>query len=168
MNDNMDMLFYSLAIQLSALIAVVFIRNSRTASAVVHILLLVGLISGFIPTLVALISPDFPLPVDVIFGMPDSLFRFDALGLFFLGIAQLVAIPTTIYSYSSIRHYIDKGKSIKQLLVFYPILLVATQLTVISNHSILFLVSWELMSTAAYLGMIFEKEKSDVQTGSFY
>ncbi|MEI6420908.1 MAG: proton-conducting transporter membrane subunit [Lentisphaerota bacterium] len=164
----MDMLFYSLAIQLSALIAVVFIRNSRTASAVVHILLLVGLISGFIPTLVALISPDFPLPVAGIFGMPASLFRFDALGLFFLGIAQLVAIPTTIYSYSSIRHYIDKGKSIKQLLVFYPILLVATQLTVISNHSILFLVSWELMSTAAYLGMIFEKEKSDVQTGSFY
>ncbi|MFA6568651.1 MAG: proton-conducting transporter membrane subunit [Victivallales bacterium] len=164
----MDMFFYSLAIQLSALVAVVFLRNSRTASAVAHLLLLAGLISGFVPTLSALFFSDAPLLDFSVYGIPDSLFRFDALGLYFLGIVQLVAIPTTIYSYSSVRHYIDKGKSIKQMLVFYPILLVATQLTVASNHSILFLVCWELMSTSAYLGMIFEKEKGDVQTGSFY
>ena len=164
----MDLLFYSLAIQLSALVAVVLLRNSRTASAVAHLLLLAGLISGFIPTLCALVLPDVRQPAPSICGLPQDLFRFDALGLYFLCIVQLVAIPTTIYSYSSIKHYMDKGKSIKQLLVFYPILLVATQLTVIANHSILFLVCWELMSTAAYLGMIFEKEKRDVQTGSFY
>ncbi|MFA6294660.1 MAG: proton-conducting transporter membrane subunit [Victivallales bacterium] len=164
----MDLLFYSLAIQLAGLIAVVLFRNSRTASAVVHLLLLAGLLSGFVSTLSALLSPDVALRNFSVCGIPGDLFRFDALGLYFLAIAQLVAIPTTIYSYSSINHYIEKGKSIKQLLVFYPILLVSTQLAVISNHSILFLVCWELMSSAAYIGMIFEKEKTDVQTGSFY
>ena len=164
----MDLFFYSLAIQLSALIAVALLRSNRAASAAVHLLLLAGLVSGFVSTLSALIFPaDQPLSFNI-YGVPPDLFRFDALGLYFLAIVQLVAIPTTIYSYSSLKHYIDKGKSVKQLLAVYPILLVATQLTVVSNHSILFLVCWELMSTAAYLGMVFEKEKKDVQTGSFY
>ena len=164
----MDLLFYSLAIQMSAVIAVILLRGNRTASAAVHLLLLSGLISGLVATLFALVSPVVQPLNFSIYGVPPDLFRFDALGLYFLAIVQLVAIPTTIYSYSSLKHYMEKGKSVKQLLVVYPILLVATQLTVVSNHSILFLVCWELMSTAAYLGMIFEKEKKDVQTGSFY
>jgi formate hydrogenlyase subunit 3/multisubunit Na+/H+ antiporter MnhD subunit len=164
----MDMFFFSLAIQISALIAVVFQRNSRTASAVAHLLLLSGLVSGLFATFSALVFPGTNFISFKIYGIPESCFRFDALGLYFLGIVQLVAIPTTIYSYSSIKHYIDKGKAVKELLVFYPILIVATQLTVVSNHAILFLICWELMSTAAYLGMIFEKEKRDVQIGSFY
>ncbi len=164
----MDMFFYSLAIQLAAVLAVILLRSNRIASAAVHLLLLIGLISGLVPTLSALIVADAPVQNFCICGIPNDLFRFDALGLYFLAIVQLVAIPTTIYSYSSLKHYMDKGKSVKQLLVVYPILLVATQLTVVSNHSILFLVCWELMSTTAYLGMVFEKEKRDVQTGSFY
>ena len=164
----MDWFFYSWAIQLFALLPVVFLRNSRMASAAAHLLLLAGLISGFILTFSALFLSPPVLDGFTVFGIPDNVFRFDALGLYFLFIVQLVAIPTTIYSYSSLKHYIDKGKSVRQQLVFYPILLVATQLTVVSNHAILFLVCWELMSTAAYLGMIFEKEKKDVQTGSFY
>lgn len=164
----MDLFFYSLVIQLSALLSVILLRNNRTASAAAHLLLLTGLVSGIVPTFSALFFSDAALQTFTIWGIPDNLFRFDTLGLYFLCIVQLVAIPTTIYSYSSLNHYIGKGKSIRQLLVFYPILLVATQLTVIANHTILFLVCWEFMSTAAYLGMIFEKEKKDVQTGSFY
>jgi len=46
--------------------------------------------------------------------------------------------------------------------------MVSTQLVVIANHAILFLVSWEVMSISAYLAMLFEKEKEEVQKGSFY
>lgn len=164
----MGLFFYALAIQLSAIIPVALLRNNRAASAAAHLLLLTGLAAGFVPTLSALVLADPSLHNFSLDGIPADLFRFDSLGLYFLCIVQLVAIPTTIYSYSSLRHYLDKGKSVRQLLAVYPILLVATQLTVVSNHAILFLVCWELMSTAAYLGMIFEKEKKDVQTGSFY
>ena len=164
----MDLFFYSLAIQMSALIAVILLRGNRAAAVAVHLLLLCGLISGLWATLSALLFPGAGPLNSSICGIPPDLFRFDALGLYFLAIVQLVAIPTTIYSYSSLNHYMAKGKSVKQLLVVYPVLLAATQLTVVSNHSILFLVCWELMSTAAYLGMIFEKEKEDVQAGSFY
>jgi len=90
------------------------------------------------------------------------------LGLFFLCIVQLVAIPTTIYSYSYLKHYLDEGKSIRSNLVFYAILLISTQMVVIANHAVLFLVCWEMMSTSAYLGMVFEKEKREVQKGAFY
>ena len=106
----MDLLFYSLVIQLSSLLSVVLLQNSRTASAVSHSLLLVGLILGFAQTLGALIFSSVPLYDFSVYGIPNYLFRFDALGLYFLGIAQLVAIPTTIYSYSAIKHYGEKGK----------------------------------------------------------
>lgn len=164
----MELFFYAIALQLLSLPAVGLLRNSRKASIAAHLLLLTGLVTGFVSTLTALLIPDAPLHHFTICGIPDELFRFDSLGLYFLSIVQLIAIPTTIYSYSSIRHYLDKGRSVKQLLIFYPILIVATQLLVVANHAILFLVCWELMSTAAYLGMIFDKEKHEVQTGSFY
>lgn len=164
----MSLFLYALIIQLSALTAAAFLRSGRKASAVVHLLLIAGLISGIVPTFSALFFSDAATQEFQIPGIPADLFRFDALSLCFLCIIQLVAIPTTIYSYSYLKHYIDSGKSVKQLLVVYPILLVSTQLTVVSNHSILFLVCWEFMSTAAYLGMVFEKEKRDVQIGSFY
>lgn len=164
----MSLFSYSLAIQLSALTAAVLLRSGRKASAVVHLLLIAGLILGIVPTFSALFFSDAATQAFSIPGIPADLFRFDALSLCFLCIIQLVAIPTTIYSYSYLKHYIDGGKSVKQLLVVYPILLLSTQLTVVSNHSILFLVCWEFMSTAAYLGMVFEKEKRDVQIGSFY
>jgi len=164
----MDLFFYFLLLQLSSIAAIAFFTENKKASATAHLLLVVGLITGFITTLSALASPDFILKNIKMFGIANNLFRFDALGLYFLCIIQLVAIPTTIYSYSYLKHYNEKGKSVRSYLVFYAVLLVSTQLVVIANHTILFLICWEVMSTSAYLGMIFEKEKKDVYTGAFY
>ncbi len=164
----MDLLFYSLLLQLSSIAAIAFFTENKKASAAAHLLLAAGLITGFITTLTAVLTSNFILKDMNVFGISTSLFRFDALGLYFLCIIQLVAIPTTIYSYSYLKHYIEKGKSVKSNLVFYAVLLTSTQMVVVSNHAILFLICWEVMSTSAYLGMIFEKEKKDVQTGAFY
>ncbi len=164
----MDTLFYSLLLQLSSIAAGIFFTEKKKSSAASHILLLAGLITGFIAALTALINSDFTLKDIQMFGISNNLFRFDALGLYFLCIIQLVAIPTTIYSYSYLKHYIEKGKSVRSNLVFYAVLLVSTQLVVVANHAIFFLVCWEVMSTSAYLGMNFEKGKKEVQTGSFY
>ncbi|MBK7377679.1 MAG: hypothetical protein IPJ03_01525 [Ignavibacteriales bacterium] len=90
------------------------------------------------------------------------------MGTYFLFIIQLVAIPTTIYNFSYLQHYIEEKKSIKSFVTFYIILLISTQFIVIANQSILFLVSWEVMSMAGFLAMLLEKEKEEVQKGSFY
>ncbi|MFA4924722.1 MAG: proton-conducting transporter membrane subunit [Ignavibacteriaceae bacterium] len=164
----MDLLFYALTIQIFSIIVIAFLQDNRKASIAAHLLLIIGLVLGFISTLTALAFSNSLLQSFNFFGIPNELFRFDALALYFLCIVQLVAIPTTIYSYSYLKHYVDKGKSIRSNLVFYAVMLIATQMVVIANHAIIFLICWEVMSISAYLGMIFEKEKKDVQTGSFY
>ena len=52
---------------------------------------------------------------------------------------------------------------IKSFMTFYLLIMVSTQLVVIANHAILFLVSWEVMSISAYLAMLFEKEKEELE-----
>lgn len=164
----MELFFYAIVIQLFSAIVIGFLQDNRKASIVTHCLLTIGLLLGFISSFTSLVYSNSPTQSFSFFGIPNNLFRFDALALYFLCIIQLVAIPITIYSYSYFKHYIEKGKKVRSTLVFYSLLLVSTQLLVTANHSILFLIFWEVMSISAYLGMIFEKEKKEVQTGSFY
>ncbi len=164
----MDLFFYAILIQILSTIVIAFLQDNRKASIVTHLLLVAGLVLGFISTFTALVFSNSSLQSFSFFGIPNNLFRFDSLALYFLCIVQLAAIPISIYSYAYFNHYIDEGKPVRSTLVFYTLLLVSTQLLVTANHSILFLIFWEVMSISAYLGMIFEKEKVDVQTGSFY
>ncbi|MFO7447842.1 MAG: proton-conducting transporter membrane subunit [Ignavibacteriaceae bacterium] len=164
----MDLFFYSLIILILVPIIITLVKDNRRASSAAHLIIIIALVLGFISTASALFSPGFSSKGFNSLGIPEYFFRFDQLGLYFLCVIQIPAIPTAIYSYSSLKHYIDKGKSVRTLLVFFTVMLVSTQLVVITNHVILFLVCWEIMSTSAYLGMVFEKEKKDVQTGSFY
>ena len=164
----MELFFYAIVIQLLSAIIIGFLHDNRKASIVTHFLLTIGLLLGFISSFTPLVYSNALTQNFNFFGIPNNLFRFDLLALYFLCIIQLVAIPITIYSYSYFKHYIEKGKKVRNTLVFYTLLLVSTQLLVTANHSILFLIFWEVMSISAYLGMIFEKEKVEVQNGSFY
>lgn len=164
----MDFFFYALIIQVFSIVSLAFFKNKSKASAAAHIILIAGLTTGLISTLSALLSPGPNLLSFNVLGIPKDFFRFDSLGLYFLFIIQLVAIPTAIYSYSYLNHYIEMGKPAKSPVIFFIVLVISTQILVIANHAILFLICFEMMSTAAYFGMIFEKEKRDVQTGSLY
>lgn len=168
MNSSIDLLFYSFLIQLISIPLLTFIRNNSKASGVLHFLLAGGLTLGFAASFIVLVFNSGELQSAAFRILPPHLFRFDSLGLYFLCIIQLVAVPTTIYGYSYLKHYISEGKSVRGYLAFYAMLLLSTQLIVVANHAIFFLVCWELMSTSAYLGMIFQKEKREVQSGSFY
>jgi len=94
--------------------------------------------------------------------------KLDGLSIYFDFVIQLAAIPTAIYNFSYLNHYIDDKKSIKGFLAFFIIMIVATRLIVLSNHAIFFIVVWETMSLTSYLAMLLEKEKEEVQKGSFY
>ncbi len=163
-----DMFFTAIIIQLLAVLGPAFIRSQEKASAFAHITLVTGLALGFISSLLAVFSPLQAASQLSVFGLPPEYFRFDPLALYFLCVIQAVAIPTAIFSFSYLKHYIQNGRPVKSLLVFFTGMIICTQMVVTINHSIIFLVFWEATSMSAYLGMIFEKEKKEVQKGSFY
>lgn len=166
---NTGNLFFVTAfiIQLAAIIPIVLIKNERKSFLTSNIILLTGLSLGLITTLSSALFSSEHFSNDKIL-LFDNWIRLDGLGLYFLFIVQLIAIPTTIFNFSYLQHYIEQKRSIKSFVLFYTILIISTQFVVIANQAILFLVSWEVMSMSAYLGMLLEKEKEEVQKGSFY
>ncbi len=97
----------------------------------------------------------------------EPFFRADGLALYFLLVVTTVAVPTIISAHSYLQQHLGRGAAVRAFLVSFSLLLLATQLVVLANHAIVFLVFWELMTLAAYLGMLLEKEKEEVQKGSF-
>ena len=168
MNDLMNpgniLLVAAFIIQLLAIVFLL-IKNESKALFSANIILLLGLALGLISTLsTALFSSSEISPGNIF----NNWIRLDGLSIYFLFIIQLVAIPTTIYNLSYLQHYIEQKRPVKGFITFYVLLLISTQFIVIANQAILFLVSWEVMSMSAYLAMILEKEKEEVQKGSFY
>lgn len=168
MNDLIDpnnyLFIAAFSIQLLAIVFL-FIDNERKALFEVNIVLVVGLTLGLVSTLSSALFSSAEIPSNSIF---DNWIRLDALSLYFLFVIQLASIPITLYNSSYLQHHIEQKRSIKAFLAFYILLVISTQFIVIANQTILFLVSWEVMSMSAYLAMILEKEKEEVQKGSFY
>ncbi len=168
MNDLIDsenfLFIFAFAIQLIS-ISFLFIKDQHKALFNSQIVLLIGLSLGLFSSLSSALFSSNDISSTSFFY---NFIRLDSLSIYFLFIIQLVAIPTVIYNFSYLQHYIEENKSIKSFLIFFIILLFSTQFIVISNHAILFLVSWEIMSITGYLGMLLEKEKEEVQKGSFY
>ncbi|HCL57116.1 MAG TPA: hypothetical protein DHW82_08940 [Spirochaetia bacterium] len=167
MNNFIVFFFSSLFLQIFSSIFLIVFRNNKKASQVFHFILLIGLVSGLTSVLSSILS-ETPILFPTDFPIPLEYFRFDSLAFYFLFLIQLAGIPITIFSYSYFNHEIKEKKSVKSTLFFYAGLLVFTQLVVVVNQAVVFLVFWELMSLFAYLGMIFEKEKKEVEIGSFY
>lgn len=163
---NSENIFFTSAFAIQFIsIAFLFIKDQHKALFAANTVLLIGLALGLISTLSSALFSSNEFSSHSIFY---NFIRLDGLGTYFLFIIQLVAIPTTIFNFSYLQHYIEEKKSIKSFVTFYIILLISTQFIVIANQSILFLVSWEVMSMSAYLAMLLEKEKEEVQKGSFY
>ena len=162
-NDG-DLFFIAVGIQLFSILFL-FIKQQKKALYFSNSIFILGLIIGLISTISTnIFSNDKFVPQLLAF----KFIRLDGLSIYFDFIIQLVAIPTAIYNYSYLNHYIENKKSIKSFLSFFIIMVVATRLIVIANHAIFFLVVWETMSLTSYLAMLLEKEKEEVQKGSFY
>jgi hydrogenase-4 component B len=164
----MPLLGAGIAVQLLSIIILPFLRAQRRALAAAHALLVAGLAISLFAALHALILHYVPGIGFDLAGIPANVFRIDPLALFFLCVIQLAAIPTTIYSYSYFRDAAREGKRVRSITVIFGILLISTQLLVIADHAILFLVFWEIMSIAAYFGIVYEHGKREVRTGGMY
>ncbi len=148
-------------------IASLLVRPVKHAISLFIVINVLALAANLIFALKRLIELPSVAGLFPVFSGYASLFRADGLALFFLLIITTVAIPTVISIYSYLQHYLHKEASVRTFLVSFSLLLLSTQLLVFANHSILFLICWELMTLMAYLGMLLDKEKEEVQKGSF-
>jgi hydrogenase-4 component B len=164
-NSGNALFIAAFAVQLFSIVFLA-LRKEHKAFFVSNVVLIIGLILGLISTLSSALFSS--VSIESRNGLFNNWIRLDGLSLYFLFIVQLVAIPTTIYNLSYLQHYVEQKRPIKSFVAFYIIILISTQFVVIANQTIFFLVCWEMMSISAYLGMILEREKEEVQKGSFY
>lgn len=110
-------------------------------------------------------------PVEYAFELPAAgqvLVGFDGLSLFFLFTFQLLSIAGSLYAIGYLRHYIERGHSVRTHLWFFTLLILSLQLVVIVQNALVFLVIWELMALSAYFSIVYERQKEEVRRGGFW
>ncbi|MDD5477662.1 MAG: proton-conducting transporter membrane subunit [Candidatus Omnitrophica bacterium] len=100
--------------------------------------------------------------------LPQQLFQFDPLSLFFLCVIFIVCLPSAIYSFGYLK---GKYSSFKITLSwFLLVIFVLSMAAVVSvGNALIFLVAWEIMSLVSYFLVVFDTthEKS-IQAGMVY
>lgn len=93
---------------------------------------------------------------------------FDGLSLFFLFTIQLLSLAGSLYAIGYLRHYIERGLSVRGHLWFFTLLILSMQLVVVVQNALVFLVVWELMALAAYFSIVLDRDKEEVRRGGFW
>lgn len=148
-------------------VAAVTVRPLKLALTLYVSALALGLVLNAVFALGRILSLPAVYPCFPTVPWCEPFFRADGLALYFLLIVTTIAVPTVISAHSYLSHYLDRGPAVRAFLVSFSLLLLSTQLLVLANNAIFFLVCWEMMTLAAYLGLLLEKEKEEVQKGSF-
>lgn len=99
------------------------------------------------------------------------IFRFDSLSAFFLLPISFLALMATIYSYGYFKtkeqvghaHSINLGS----MWSAYQLLIASMILVLISKSTLLFLLSWELMSLSSFLLVLCESEKAETRRAAW-
>lgn len=145
-----------------------FVRDGRRLNVATNLINAVALLCGLAFSLSALLAYQrteyrFPLPVTgpVVFG-------FDGLSLFFLFTFQLLSLAGSLYAIGYLRHYIERGLSVRAHLWFFTLLIVSMQLVAISHNALVLLIAWEFMALGAYFAIVFDKDKPEVRRGGFW
>jgi formate hydrogenlyase subunit 3/multisubunit Na+/H+ antiporter MnhD subunit len=150
-----------------ALVVVAVSRSQRALNRVGHGMIAAAMACGLAFTIPVFFSQT-PLTV-VLFTHPSlgvvSL-SFDKLSLFFLALIQCGGIVSSIYGIGYLSHY-EKTRSLKPTISATALLFLSMQFIVGAHHAFLFLVAWELMALSGYVGIVLEREKEEVQRGSF-
>jgi hydrogenase-4 component B len=144
------------------------VHDSRRLNVWANVVNAAALLCGLSFSLSALLAYQraeyrFALPVagTVVIG-------FDGLSLFFLFTFQLLSLAGSLYAIGYLRHYIERGLSVRAHLWFFTLLIVSLQLVVISHNALVMLIAWEFMAVGAYFSIVFDKDKSEVRRGGFW
>jgi len=92
-------------------------------------------------------------------GLPDLPFhlRLDALSGFFLTVVGLLSSFVSVYSIGYVRGFLGQ-RSVTSLVIFYCLFVAGMLMVVMADDALCFLVSWEMMATASYFLVMFERK----------
>jgi hydrogenase-4 component B len=144
------------------------LRDSRRLNVASNLLNAGALVCGLSFSLNALL--DYR-PAEYRFALPATgpvLIGLDGLSLFFLFTFQLLSLAASLYAIGYLRHYIERGLSVRGHLSFFTLLILSLQLVAIVHHALVFLVVWELMALGAYFSIVFDRDKEEVRRGGFW
>ncbi len=145
-----------------------FVRDSRRLNVVANLINAVALLCGLFFSLSALLSYQ---RLEYQFELPAAglvVIGFDGLSLFFLFTFQLLSLAASLYAIGYLRHYIERGLSVRAHLSFFTLLIVSMQLVAIAHNALVFLIVWEFMAIGAYFSIVFDKDKEEVRRGGFW
>lgn len=163
----MNFIFSGLALQVFAALMFPFFKRQEKYSYFAHCAALTGVVVSLIGTAGMLLFPVYSIQSFFYHHYWGEIsFRYDSISLFFLFVIQAAYIPSLIYSYSYQRQLIKAGKRVQIYVLYFILLSVSLQLLVLANHSILFLLLWEMMALLSYLNMTGESGNDEVRKGS--
>jgi hydrogenase-4 component B len=144
------------------------LRDSRRLNVASNLLNAGALVCGLSFSLNALLAYR---PVEYRFEVPAAgrvLIGFDGLSLFFLFTFQLLSLAASLYAIGYLRHYIERGLSVRGHLSFFTLLILSLQLVAVAHNALVFLVVWESMALGAYFSIVFDRDKEEVRRGGFW
>jgi hydrogenase-4 component B len=149
-----------------ALVCIAMVRSQFLLNRIAHFCIIAAMSAGLVFTFYTF---TFPAPKEISLFTQSSLgnisLSIDKLSLFFLAIIQMGGIVSSLYGIGYLSHY-ETNRSLKPTITASVFLFFSMQIILLSNHAILFLVAWELMALSGYLGIILEREDTQVQHGS--
>jgi hydrogenase-4 component B len=157
-----------LVLQASNLVLPALLRDSRRLNIASNLLNAAALTCGLSFSLSALLVYQ---PTEYRFEMPATgtiAVGFDGLSLFFLFTFQLLSLAASLYAIGYLRHYIERGLSVRGHLWFFTLLILSLQLVAVVQNALVFLVAWECMALGAYFSIVLDRYKDEVRRGGFW
>lgn len=152
-----------------AVLSLLLSRSDRAANLAGTVAAMTGSAAGVVFSGALLLSG-----TTVAFSVPTSFpwlslsFSVDPLAAFFILVISLIAIVSSVYALSYVRHYYGRY-NIGVLGFMYNIFIAGMIMVVSASNGILFLVVWEIMSLASYFLVIYEQDNPNtIRAGSRY
>ncbi len=92
----------------------------------------------------------------------DVRLSLDGLSAWFSLIVSMVFCLGSFYGWGYLKHYLDKKKDIALHIFAYLMAFISMQALCMLQHSLAFLIAWEIMALSSFVLIIFESWKDDV------
>ena len=92
----------------------------------------------------------------------DVRLAIDTLSVWFMAIIALIFIAGAIFGKGYMSHYAERKREMKLHIVSYIACFISMELLCVTQHSLFFLLMWEIMALSSFFLIIFESWKKDV------
>lgn len=164
------MMFFITGISLIAFSALCsLILPSRAKTAASSSLISAGAVFCAIAAVKVLLTAE-PLSLTFTVAHPFGAVQLaiDSLSAFFILLISVGSVLSAIYACGYLAPYRKAGRGIGAHLFFYNCLIGSMLLLVTVNHSLFFMLVWEIMSLSSLILILFEREKKDVVSAGVY